>query len=65
MYDWSQVKLRSLESILRRIFKKLDVCLKFHKNENALFWHIFKITSHDTMLIYSYKAYTPCLIGHR
>ena len=41
MYDWLQVKIISVEAILRRIFKKLDVCVKHHESENALFSTIF------------------------
>ena len=37
MYDWSQVKIISLEAFLRRIFKKLDVCVKHHKSEKDNF----------------------------
>ena len=41
MYDWSQVKIRSLQANLRRIFQKLDVYVKHHKSENTLFSTIF------------------------
>ena len=51
MYDSSQVILRSVESIVRRIYQKLDVCLKFHESENTLFLTSFKITLLDIMFI--------------
>ena len=60
MYDWSQVKIISVEAILMKNFQKLDVCVKHHESENALFSTIFKITS---LLVF--KAYTPCMIGHK
>ena len=41
MYDWSQVKIISLEAFLRRYFQKLDVYVKDHKSENTLFSTIF------------------------
>ena len=65
MYDWSQVKIISLEAFLRNIFKKLDVCVKLHESVNALFLTIFKIMSLDTMFRNFFKASTSCMIGHK
>ena len=37
MYDWSQVKIRSVASHSEKNFQNLDVYVKHHKSENTLF----------------------------
>ena len=46
-------------------FQKLDVCVKHHERENALFSTIFLITSLDIIFRNFFKAYTQCMIGHK
>ena len=49
MYDWSKVKLRSVQYILRRKFKKLHTSLIIHLNKIALCATILKIMAPDIM----------------
>ena len=56
MFNWSQVKIR-LQTFLRRIFQKLDVCVKHHKSENTLFVKLCH--RYNTNF---FKAHTPCMI---
>ena len=41
MYDWSQVKNKIIASHSEKNFQKLDVYVKYRKNESTLFSTIF------------------------
>ena len=45
--------------------QKIDVSVEHHESENALFSTIFKIMSLDIIFRNFFKAYTPCMIGHK
>ena len=46
-------------------FQTLDVCVKHHESENALFSTIFSIMSLDITFRNFFKTYTQCMIGHK